>query len=96
MKGGWVYVMTNRPRGVLYIGVTASIVERVGQHRSGAGTGFCSRYNLKRLVLAEAHPTIDEAIAREKAMKEWNRAWKIRHVEESNPDWADLWETING
>ena len=96
MRGGWVYIMTNKPRGVLYTGVAAEIVERVAQHRSGTGSGFCRRYNLKRLVLAEFYPTIEEAIAREKAIKEWHRDWKIRHIEESNPDWDDLWDTING
>jgi putative endonuclease len=96
MRGGWVYIMTNKPRGVLYTGVAADIVERVAQHRAGTGSTFCRRYNLKRLVLAEFYPTIEEAIAREKAIKEWHRDWKIRLIEESNTDWADLWETING
>ncbi len=96
MKGGWVYIMTNKPGGVLYIGVAADIVARVAQHRAGEGSGFCRRYNLQRLVLAEPYPTIDEAIAREKALKEWRRAWKIRLIEESNPDWDDLWDVING
>jgi putative endonuclease len=96
MRGGWVYIMTNKPRGVLYIGVAADLPARVGQHREGAGSTFCRRYNLKRLVLVEPYPTIDEAIAREKAMKEWHRAWKIRRIEEDNPEWADLWEHING
>jgi putative endonuclease len=86
MKGGWVYIMTNKPGGVLYIGVAADIVARVGMHRSGQGSKFCRRYNLKRLVLAEPYPSIDEAISREKAMKEWNRAWKIRRIEEANPN----------
>ena len=95
MKGGWVYIMTNKPRGVLYIGVAADVVARVAQHRSGAGSAFCRKYNLTRLVLAEPYPTIDEALAREKAMKEWHRAWKIRRIEEDNPDWSDLWDTIN-
>ena len=96
MKGGWVYIMTNKPGGVLYTGVAADIVARVAQHRAGEGPSFSRRYNLKRLVLAEPYPTIDEAIAREKALKEWRRAWKIRLIEESNPDWDDLWEVING
>ena len=77
MKGGWVYIMTNKPGGVLYIGVAADLPTRVYQHRTGRGSSFCRRYNLKRLVLVEQYPTIDEAIAREKAMKEWHREWKI-------------------
>jgi putative endonuclease len=96
MAGGWVYIMTNKPGGVLYIGVAADIVTRVAQHRAGEGSSFCRRYNLRRLVLAEQYPTIDEAIAREKALKEWQRAWKVRLIEENNPEWTDLWEVING
>ena len=94
MKGGWVYVMTNKPGGVLYIGVTAELAARVAQHREWHGSSFCRRYNLKRLVLAEHYPTIFEAITREKAMKEWRRAWKIQRIEEANPAWDDLWEQI--
>jgi putative endonuclease len=94
MRGGWVYIMTNKPRGVPYIGVTADLAARVHQHRTGEGSSFCRRYNLTRRVLAEPYPTIDEAIAREKALKEWKRDWKIRLIEERNPDWNDLWETI--
>ncbi|HEV2079194.1 MAG TPA: GIY-YIG nuclease family protein [Allosphingosinicella sp.] len=96
MRGGWVYIMTNKPGGVLYIGVTADLAARVAQHREGSGSAFCRRYNLTRLVLAEEYPSIDEATAREKAMKEWNRDWKIRLIEQSNPRWEDLWSFING
>jgi putative endonuclease len=93
-RGGWTYIMTNKPRGVLYIGVTASLAARVDQHRRGVGSQFCRKYNLQRLVLAEAHDTIDQAITREKALKAWQRAWKIRLIEESNPDWRDLFDLI--
>ena len=96
MRGGWVYIMTNKPRGVLYTGVAAQIVERVGQHRAGTGSAFCRRYLLKRLVHVEHYPTIEEAIAREKQLMEWRREWKIDLIEQDNPDWDDLWETING
>ncbi len=96
MKGGWVYVMTNKPCGVLYIGVAADLVARVAQHRAGVGSVFCRRYNLHRLVLAEPYPTIEEAITREKALKEWQRAWKLELIAASNPTWEDLWPTING
>ena len=95
MKGGWVYIMTNRREGVLYIGVTSDLAARVYQHRNGQGSRFCKRYNLTRLVLAEPSPTIDEAIAREKAMKAWHRAWKIEAIEAGNPEWDDLFEVIN-
>jgi putative endonuclease len=93
-QGGWTYIMTNRPRGVLYVGVTSSLATRVDQHRRGVGSAFCRKYNLRMLVLAERHDTIDQAITREKALKAWQRAWKIRLIEESNPDWADLFDLI--
>jgi putative endonuclease len=96
MKGGWVYIMTNKPGGALYVGVAADLVARVAQHRAGTGSKHCRKYNLTRLVYAEPYPTIDEAIAREKAMKEWQRPWKVRLIEEANPDWSDLWDRING
>ncbi len=96
MKGGWTYIMTNRPRGVLYIGVTADITARIWQHRNGEGSEFCRRYKLTRLVLAESHDTIDDAIRREKMLKAWKRAWKIELIEASNPQWLDLFETIQG
>jgi putative endonuclease len=64
-------------------------------HREGHGSKFCSRYGLTRLVYAEQAPTIEEAIARERAMKKWSRAWKIEFIERANPDWLDLYETIN-
>jgi len=88
--GGWTYIMTNRRGGVLYIGVTANLAARVDQHRRGAGSAFCRRYGLTRLVLAERHDTIEQAIAREKALKAWQRAWKVRLIETTNPDWNDL------
>ncbi len=82
--------MSNKPRGVLYIGVTAIIEARSFQHRSGTGSVFCRKYGLDKLVLVESYPTIEEAIAREKAMKAWKRQWKIELVEASNPGWDDL------
>jgi putative endonuclease len=91
----YVYIMTNGPSGTLYIGVTGDIVARVHQHRLGHGSEFCRTWGLTRLVYAEPHARMDEAIAREKAMKRWKRAWKLRLIGEANPDWRDLWETIN-
>jgi putative endonuclease len=93
--GGWTYIMTNRRRGTLYIGVTANLPARISQHRTGKGSEFCRRYKLKRLVLTEQHATMIEAIAREKALKEWNRHWKIELIEAANPDWEDLFQMIN-
>ena len=94
MRGGWTYIMTNKPHGVLYIGVTNSLHARVEQHRQGKGSEFCRRYNLHMLVLAEQHERIEDAIAREKAMKAWKREWKIRLIEEQNPEWRDLFDFL--
>ncbi|HAW35198.1 MAG TPA: excinuclease ABC subunit C [Erythrobacter sp.] len=90
----WVYIMSNRKDGVLYIGVTADLSRRIVQHREGKGSAFCRRYGLKRLVYAEEHDSIEDAIAREKAMKAWKRAWKIELVEGVNPEWDDLFGVV--
>lgn len=86
--------MTNKPSGVLYIGVTAHLAARVDQHRRDVGSAFCRKYGLKTLVFAEPHDTIDDAIRREKMLKTWQRAWKIRIIEETNPQWRDLYDSI--
>ena len=93
--GGWVYIMTNRANGTLYIGVTANLAARIWQHRQGTGSEFCRKRGLTRLVYVERHERIEDAIAREKAMKRWKRAWKIRLIVEANPRWQDLFEQIN-
>jgi putative endonuclease len=93
-KGGWTYIMTNRPFGVLYVGVTADLAARVLQHREGRGSSFCERYKLTRLVLVEPHSSIDEAIAREKALKAWQRSWKVELIQTANPQWRDLWDDL--
>jgi putative endonuclease len=92
--GGWVYIMTNKREGVLYIGVTADLAARISQHRNGQGSAFCRKYGLNRLVLAEPYSDITDAIAREKAMKAWKRAWKIELIERGNPEWDDLFERL--
>ena len=94
MPGGYVYIMTNKPHGVLYTGVTAEIVTRVWQHTNGIGSKFCRRYNCNKLVLVEVFPTIEEAIAREKAVKAWPRLWKLELIHAANPNWDDLYETL--
>jgi putative endonuclease len=93
-QGGWIYIMTNKPRGVLYTGVTADIARRVHQHKTGVGSQFCKRYNLDKLVYTEEHLTIQEAISREKAVKAWQRTWKIDLIEQANPLWGDLSEGL--
>ena len=92
--GGWVYIMTNRPNGTLYGGVTGDLARRVWEHREGAAPGFTSRYGLKRLVYAEPHADIRAAIQREKILKHWPRAWKVRLILETNPGWTDLYPLL--
>jgi len=90
-----VYIMANRYRGTLYIGVTSALWNRVAAHKSEAFEGFTKTYGLKNLVWYEHRHTMDEAIRREKQLKKWNRAWKIRIIEEMNPDWIDLHGAID-
>ena len=95
MHGGWVYILTNKPNGVLYTGVTREIARRAWQHREARISGFTQRYGVKRLVWCEHHETILGAIQREKNMKHWPRAWKVRLILAMNPNWDDLYETLN-
>nr|WP_277923319.1 GIY-YIG nuclease family protein [Sphingomonas sp. CARO-RG-8B-R24-01] len=92
--GGYTYIMTNRPFGVLYIGVTADLL-RIQAHREGRGAAFAMKWDCKRLVLVEVHDRIEDAILREKRLKDWNRAWKLRLIAEANPNWDDLWDTLH-
>ena len=92
---GWdawiaVYIMADRPRGTLYIGVTSRLLTLVAEHRDGLTPGFTKRYGLKRLVWFEAHEEITTAIAREKSLKRWRRDWKINLIERENLHWDDL------
>lgn len=95
MRGGWVYIMSNRAHGTLYIGVTADLAARITAHREGRGSAFCRQYGLARLVYVERHEAIEDAIAREKAMKRWKRQWKLKLIRQQNPDWRDLFDLIN-
>ncbi|HWG80827.1 MAG TPA: GIY-YIG nuclease family protein [Stellaceae bacterium] len=94
MRGGWVYIMTNRPNGALYVGVTSDLARRAWEHREGVADGFTKRYGLKQLVFAERHDDIRLAIQREKNMKHWPRAWKVRLIRAENPDWLDLYDRL--
>ena len=89
-QGGWVYIMADRYRGTMYVGVTTHLAARIEQHRSGTGSDFCARYGLKRLVWAECGETILDCIAQEKRIKRWRRAWKFDLIERANPQWDDL------
>jgi putative endonuclease len=95
MRGGWVYILTNKPNGILYTGVTRNLPRRIWQHREGFSPGFTRRYGLKRLVWCEYHETILGAIQREKTMKHWPRTWKVRLILALNPNWDDLYDTLN-
>jgi putative endonuclease len=91
----WVYILASRKNGTLYIGVTSNLARRIFEHRQGRGSGFVQKYRVKRLVCVEPHEDVERAIQREKTMKEWPRAWKIRQIESGNPDWKDLYVSIN-
>jgi putative endonuclease len=87
-------MMTNRPDGTLYIGVTSDLIQRAWQHRTGAADGFTKRYNLHRLVWYEHHDNAESAIRREKRLKKWPRNWKTALIDATNPEWRDLWDEI--
>ncbi|QAY94737.1 excinuclease ABC subunit C [Methylovirgula ligni] len=94
MRGGWVYIMTNKPNGTLYTGVTNDLSRRAYEHRTGLYQGFTKQYGLIRLVYLERYDDIRAAIQRERNMKHWPRAWKVRLILESNPDWRDLYDDL--
>jgi putative endonuclease len=85
-----VYVLTNRPRGTLYTGVTNGLARRLQQHLTGEGSKFAQRYRLSRLVFVDSFDNVQEAIAAEKRFKRWKRRWKIAAIEKLNPKWLDL------
>ena len=96
MKQAFVYILASRPNGTLYVGVTSDLRNRIHQHRMGDVPGFTKRYGIKQLVHFEPHDTMPDAILREKRIKKWRRAWKIRLIEEHNPNWRDLFDQLNG
>jgi putative endonuclease len=86
----YVYIMTNKPHGVLYTGITNDLERRIWQHRRGEGSEFVQKYRLFRLVYADVFNDVTEAIAAEKRIKKWRRAWKEKLIEGQNPEWSDL------
>ena len=90
----YVYILASQRNGTLYIGITDNLVRRVWQHREGVVPGFTNDYGVKLLVWYEVHETRESAFQRERQMKKWNRAWKLRAIEEKNPTWRDLWDEI--
>lgn len=96
MKQPAVYILASERNGTLYIGVTSDLLKRTWQHREHVVDGFTKKYEVSILVWYELHETMDSAILREKQLKKWNRQWKVRLIEESNPYWNDLWSKILG
>ncbi|MGA8651295.1 MAG: GIY-YIG nuclease family protein [Xanthobacteraceae bacterium] len=90
----YVYLMANRKHGTLYIGVTNNLIRRAYEHRTNAVRGFTSRYHVHLLVWFEGYDDPLTAITREKEIKKWRRAWKVNLIEQSNPEWADLFESL--
>ncbi|MBW1730538.1 MAG: GIY-YIG nuclease family protein [Deltaproteobacteria bacterium] len=93
-KQFYVYILASKRNGTLYIGITSDLARRVWEHKNKMVEGFTKRYNVNRLVYYEVYSTVEDAIIREKRMKKWRRMWKIRLIEEKNPDWKDLYEEI--
>ena len=93
-RGGYVYIMSNKTRTVLYIGVTADLERRVDEHRNGIGSVFTKKYGCKYIIYYEVFDDIESAIAREKALKKWNRRWKEELITAFNPKLRDLWDQI--
>lgn len=89
-----VYILTSKRNGTLYIGVTSDLIKRTWEHRNDMVEGFTSRYNVHRLVWYELHESMESAIIREKQLKIWKRKWKMELIENSNPEWLDLYDTI--
>ena len=93
-KQFYVYILASKRNGTLYIGVTSDLVQRIWQHKNKMVKGFTKKYNVDRLVYYETHSNVESAITREKQMKKWRRAWKIRLIEGENSDWNDLYDNI--
>ncbi len=89
-----VYIMASERNGTLYIGVTSDLLARVWQHKNNVVEGFTEKYEVHQLIWYEPHATMDSAIAREKALKKWNRIWKLRLIEQFNPEWLDLYKQV--
>lgn len=94
MKDYYIYILTNRKNGTLYIGVTNNLMRRIYEHKNGIIKGFTKKYNLDKLVYFEQTTDINAAILREKRLKKWNRDWKIKLIESINPEWKDLSESF--
>ena len=96
MKTYCVYILTNKPRGTLYIGITGELQRRMIEHKKGMFDGFTKKYYLKKLVYVEPYKYVNDALSREAKLKHWQREWKIQLIETHNPEWNDLYEQIFG
>ena len=96
LKTPCVYILASGPNGTLYVGVTSNLFVRMAQHSQKLIPGFTANYGVTRLVYFELHETMDQAITREKQIKEWKRLWKLRIIEEMNPGWIDLFDAHTG
>lgn len=94
MRNYWVYILASRQNGTLYIGVTDDIVQRVYEHQNDLVDGFTKKYPVHNLVYFEQHHDVKEAILREKQLKKWKRYWKIKLINQQNPTWIDLYDSI--
>lgn len=94
MKNSYLYILASKKNGTLYIGVTSDIVKRVYEHKNNLVEGFTNKYEVHDLVYYQVFEDIEEAIKREKQLKKWKRSWKVRIIEESNPEWKDLYADI--
>ena len=90
----YVYILASNKNGTLYIGVTSDLVKRIYEHKNELAEGFTKQYSVHNLVYFETTESVESAIAREKQLKKWNRAWKIRLIEKTNPEWRDLYMEI--
>ncbi len=95
-KSSYTYMLASRRYGTLYAGVTSDLIKRTWEHREGTADGFVKKYSVKHLVWYEMHEDIHSAITREKQIKKWNRSWKIRLIQEQNPQWRDLYAEVVG
>ncbi len=94
-KCGTIYILASRRNGTLYVGVTSDLPKRIWMHKHNLIDGFTKEHSVHRLVYVEEHDDIRDAITRERQLKKWNRAWKIRLIEEANPGWRDLYDLLD-
>ncbi|NGP87812.1 GIY-YIG nuclease family protein [Fodinibius halophilus] len=94
-KCGYVYILTNKSKSVLYIGVSSTLDKRIIEHKYGQGSKFTIKYNCTILLYYEKYPNINEAIAREKQLKNWHRSWKLNLIKSKNPTLNNLWKNLS-